>query len=127
MVSVRVLLMFSYDTDLTLDSIMVGKNTTKNSERDKDQRSMNVVLSISSPFVNLPTYRIEDDTLSTSGLYMCFGKYHNTLTEMYCDYTEIEDGAGVCECCGLTINIFNRTAFSICKDCNNYYENDSYL
>lgn len=112
--------MFNYDTDLTLDSIMVGKQTSRNKELVLDKKIMNIF--------NDNDHRIDfsirnvindHDELGSSGLYTLFGENHSTLTKMYKEYTELDDGMAYCERCGDHINIFNSSKSCLCLTCDN--------
>jgi len=115
--------MFTFETDLTLDSIMVGKESTKFEEMNNDREVLKVVdnsLFGNREFKNIGYQKDED--MDVGSLAMYFGEDHSFRTKMYVEYTEFEDGAGVCERCGVQINIFNQSLYSVCKDCNQELE-----
>lgn len=115
--------MFTFETDLTLDSIMVGKESTRSDEMIKDREVLKVVNN--SLFVGREFESIgypKDEEMDVGSLAMYFGEDHSFRTKMYVEYTEFEDGAGVCERCGVHINIFNQSPYSVCKDCNQELE-----
>lgn len=116
--------MFTFETDLTLDSIMVGKESTRSDEMMNDREVLKVVdnsLFVNREFKNIGYQKDED--MDVGSLAMYFGEDHSFRTKMYVEYTEFEDGAGVCERCGVHINIFNQSLYSVCKDCNLELEN----
>lgn len=115
--------MFTFETDLTLDSIMVGKESTRIKEMKNDREVLKVVdnsLFVNREFKNIGYIKSEE--MDVGSLAMYFGEDHNFRTKMYVEYTEFEDGAGVCERCGVHINIFNQSPYSVCKDCNQELE-----
>lgn len=108
--------MFSYETDLTLDSIMVGKQTTVN-ENERLNRKNITLFDDSRRTSVYPIIPMMYPETPTSTMYMLFGRDHNTHTQMYADM--FEDGDLLrCYRCGDNLNIFNSTSHSLCKHCD---------
>jgi len=98
--------MFSHETDLTLDSIMMGKRTTHNLEERLDREVLKIF-----------NTQLDDD-VKVSSLAMYLGEDHNFRTQMYVEITEFENGGGVCERCGIQFSIFIHSHYSLCQKCN---------
>ena len=105
--------MFTFDTDLTLESIMVGKEKTRHMNILQDLKTANMITENNIKFVPIPPVITDTDYVIL--LRTLFGRDHNIRTMMYSDCI---DGYH-CECCGLDLNIFNSTGYSICRECNN--------
>lgn len=114
--------MFSYDTDLTLDSVMVGKNTTMNRELFHDNSFYDTYLYPKQKLINLPNGKqVVDEPTDHNNiklLYNLFGDFNERL-QVYRFFQEYAMGiVSNCECCGADLNIFNRTPYTICKKCD---------
>lgn len=108
--------MFSYETDLTLDSIMVGKQTTVIENERLNRKNITLFDDSRRTSSNLVVPMTHPET-PTSTMYMLFGRDHNTLTQMYADMFE-DDDLLRCYRCGDNLNIFNCTSHSLCKYCD---------
>lgn len=106
--------MFDYDTDLTINSIMVGKETTRWNEKWLNEKNEKMLKNESTSFRISDNIIFDDSDDSTQMMYILFGESHNIYTQMYADLMH----GNVCECCGDDITIFNSTGFSICKKCD---------
>lgn len=123
--------MFSYDTDLTLDSVMVGKNTTMIRELHNDNSFYDTYLYPKQKLINLPNgSQIIDEPTDSHNiqlLYNLFGDVNERL-QAYRFFQEYAMGiVHNCECCGADLNIFNRTPYTICKKCDTMENNDTQL
>lgn len=121
--------MFSYETDLTLDSVMVGKNTTRNQEESLDSSFYDTYLRNKKTDLIFKGHNPNIDHENLHLLYALFGD-RCEVAKVYYDFQMYASGHVLnCECCGIELNIFNKTPYTICKTCDNshtqYYEDNS--
>ena len=119
--------MFSYDTDLTLDSIMVGKVTTQRSNNHKDKKFYDVYMKnnrVGIDILGVVEHKIDNDELHL--LHSLFGDKIERV-KVYHDFQEYAKGNVThCECCNAELNFFNRSLYTICKHCNENLNEQEY-
>lgn len=122
--------MFSYETDLTLDSVMVGKTISKRDNERLDNSFYTTYLRDKNTDLIFKGFTPDVDHENLHLLYALFGD-RCEVAKVYYDFQMYASGHVLnCECCGIELNIFNKTPYTICKTCDNspaapYYEDNS--
>lgn len=105
--------MFDFDTDLTLDCVMVGKTMTRVVEQIADRNASHKLNRPAKTSIYVDKQVLDNESAQSSELYTYFGRDHSVHTQMYCDYTE----SACCERCGISLNFLN-SSYSLCKECD---------